>query len=95
MDKQNNHVHEPSITVIQNLINSVQTVIDMAKKFDVVGITIIDGQKRLRGARSSGIEKLVVFICEKPENARTLYLSEVSERSYKLLSSSWRTDKHF
>lgn len=39
------------------------------------GITIIDGQKRLRGARSSGIEKLVVYICEKPENARTLYLT--------------------
>jgi ParB family transcriptional regulator, chromosome partitioning protein len=39
------------------------------------GITIIDGQKRLRGARSAGIERLVVYICEKPENPRTLYLA--------------------
>lgn len=39
------------------------------------GVTIIDGQKRLRGARSAGVERMVVYICDKPENPRALYLA--------------------
>lgn len=54
-DRQS-HGHEPSITVIQNLINPVQTVIDMAKKFDVVVIDV--------GARDIGSIATFARICD-------------------------------
>jgi len=53
-------------------------------------LILIDGQKRLRGAKAGGLDTLVADVCEKPEKERDVYLA--SRRINKERSSQTALD---